>query len=63
MCLANLVSSLLLSEIDLKVFGNFFLSVGSQSVSFLCIFLGKAVRAQLWTDLYVHTVKSSFIKT
>lgn len=60
-----LVSRLLLSEMDLKVFGNFFLLVGSQSVSFLCILLGEAVRAQLWEDgqTYVHTVKSSCIKT
>lgn len=48
MYVAYLVSSLLLSERDLKVFGNFFLLVGSQSAFFLCILLGKAVRAQLW---------------
>lgn len=47
MYIANLVSSLLISEMNLKVFGNFFLFVGSQSVSFLCMLLGKAVRAQL----------------
>lgn len=47
MYIAHLVSNLLLSERDLKVFGNFFLLVGSLSGFFLCIFLGKAVRAQL----------------
>lgn len=48
MYIANLIFSLLLSEMDLKVFGNFFLLVGSQNVSFLCILFGKAVGAQLW---------------
>lgn len=48
--IANLISSLLLSEMDVKVFGNFFLLMGSQSVYFLCMLLGEAVRAQLWED-------------
>lgn len=47
MYIAHLVSNLMLSERDLKVFGNFFLLVGSLSGFFLCILLGKAVRAQL----------------
>lgn len=50
MYMANLVSSLMLSEMDLKVFGNFFFWWGHKSVSFLCMLLGEAVRAELWED-------------